>query len=260
MIKALFFDIDGTLVSFKTHRIPVSTVEALLAAKARGTKIFISTGRAFPLINNIDTIVPLVDGYITTNGAHSFTHDGFEQFTPINSHDATVVTEYLLKTGTACMVVGRNDIIFPNLNRQLERQFEEMFDLHFQWSDKPLDELTRQGILQFTPIIDDAEEARLMAGLEHCTSSRWCPYFADITACGVNKGNGMLAICKHIGIDSSETMAFGDGGNDLPIIKQAGIGVAMGNANEAIKPHADYVTTSVDDDGIARALAHFGVI
>ena len=46
----------------------------------------------------------------------------------------------------------------------------------------------------------------------------------------------------------------------LPIIKQAGIGVAMGNANEAIKPHADYVTTSVDDDGIARALAHLGVI
>lgn len=56
MIKALFFDIDGTLVSFKTHQIPESTVEALTLAKEKGIKVFISTGRPFPLINNLDAI------------------------------------------------------------------------------------------------------------------------------------------------------------------------------------------------------------
>ena len=55
-------------------------------------------------------------------------------------------------------------------------------------------------------------------------------------------------------------MAFGDGGNDISIIRQAGIGVAMGNAGDDVKAVADYVTTSVDDDGIANALKHFGVI
>ncbi len=260
MVKALFFDIDGTLVSFDTHRIPASAIEALKAAKARGVKIFISTGRAYPLINNIDAIKPLIDGYITTNGAHSFMLDGFEQSTPIDSTDAAIIADYLRTTGTACMVVGRNDIVFHNLNDKLERQFGEMLDLHFQWSDMPLDEVVRQGVLQFTPIIDETEEMRLVTHLQHCVSSRWCPYFADITARGVNKGNGLLAICNHTGIDRSETMAFGDGGNDLPIIEIAGIGVAMGNANESIKPHADYITTPVDDDGIARALAHFGII
>ena len=55
-------------------------------------------------------------------------------------------------------------------------------------------------------------------------------------------------------------MAFGDGGNDIEMLRYAGIGVAMGNADDAVKAAADYVTTSVDDDGIMNALKHFGLI
>ena len=68
-IKALFFDIDGTLVSFQTHRIPQSTVEALEKAKQNGVNIYISTGRPIILITNLGQIEHLIDGYITTNGA-----------------------------------------------------------------------------------------------------------------------------------------------------------------------------------------------
>ena len=55
-------------------------------------------------------------------------------------------------------------------------------------------------------------------------------------------------------------MAFGDGGNDIEMLRYAGTGVAMGNADDAVKAAADYVTTSVDDDGIMNALKHFGLI
>ena len=55
-------------------------------------------------------------------------------------------------------------------------------------------------------------------------------------------------------------MAFGDGGNDVPIIKEAGIGVAMGNAVDEVKQTADFVTRHIDEDGVAYALRHFGVI
>ena len=55
-------------------------------------------------------------------------------------------------------------------------------------------------------------------------------------------------------------MAFGDGGNDIEMLRHVGIGVAMGNAKDEVKACADYVTTSVDDDGIVNALRHFGVI
>ena len=55
-------------------------------------------------------------------------------------------------------------------------------------------------------------------------------------------------------------MAFGDGGNDIGMLRHAGIGIAMGNANDEVKAAADYVTASVDEDGIYKALKHFGVI
>ena len=55
-------------------------------------------------------------------------------------------------------------------------------------------------------------------------------------------------------------MAFGDGGNDIGMLRHAGIGVAMGNANDDVKNAADYITTSVDENGIAHALKHFGII
>ena len=65
---------------------------------------------------------------------------------------------------------------------------------------------------------------------------------------------------SQFGIRLEETMAIGDGGNDIGMIRHAAIGVAMGNATDAVKQHADYVTSSVDEDGIANALKHFSII
>ena len=65
---------------------------------------------------------------------------------------------------------------------------------------------------------------------------------------------------KHLGIGLEECIAFGDGGNDMTILQTAGVGVAMGNAYEGVKAVADYVTTSVDEDGIRNAFIHFGII
>lgn len=67
-------------------------------------------------------------------------------------------------------------------------------------------------------------------------------------------------MADYLGLNIDETMAFGDGGNDISIIKKAGIGVAMGNAGDNLKEVADYITTSVDEDGVKNALVHFGVI
>ena len=71
MVKAIFFDIDGTLVSFETHKIPASTQEALKALRDKGIKIFIATGRPQCLINNLGDLE--FDGYITVNGSYCFT-------------------------------------------------------------------------------------------------------------------------------------------------------------------------------------------
>ena len=199
---ALFFDIDGTLVSFKTHEIPQSTIQALTQAKANGSRVYIATGRPPLIITNLGAIEPLIDGYITTNGA-------------------------LCYVGTEA---------------------------------SPLDEVLQQDILQLTPFFPTDYEPELMARMPQCVSGRWHPEFTDITANGADKGKGILAMARHEGFDVSRTIAFGDGGNDTSMIIQAGIGVAMGNAIEELKQQADYITTSVDDNGILNALRHLHVI
>ena len=103
-------------------------------------------------------------------------------------------------------------------------------------------------------------ERELMARIPSCTSGRWHPAFTDITAQGADKGEGMLIMAKHFGLDPQYTMAFGDGGNDASMIRTAGIGVAMGNALDSLKKEAAFTTTSVDDDGILNALRHFGLL
>ena len=96
--------------------------------------------------------------------------------------------------------------------------------------------------------------------LTHCEPMRWYPLFADIIARGNSKSTGIDKVLAYFDIDLKDTMAFGDGGNDIPMLKHVTTGIAMGNAEPHVKAVADYVTTSVDEDGIANALKHFGLI
>ena len=99
-----------------------------------------------------------------------------------------------------------------------------------------------------------------MSVLPNCEATRWNPLFADVVPKGSSKAIGIDKIIEHYGFSLDETMAFGDGGNDMEMLKHVGIGVAMGNAGDEVKDVADYVTDSVDDDGVWNALVHFGVI
>ena len=122
------------------------------------------------------------------------------------------------------------------------------------------EEAAKKEIIQLTPFITEKEEQEVMPFIPNCEVGRWYPAFADITAKGVTKQVGIDEIIKYFNIRLEETMAFGDGGNDISMLKHAGIGVAMGQAKEEVKAAADYVTTSVDEDGISQAMEHFGII
>ena len=83
---------------------------------------------------------------------------------------------------------------------------------------------------------------------------------ADINMRGNNKQHGIDLVAAHYGIALRDTVAFGDGGNDISMLRHAGTGVAMGNASDAVKQSADYVTDDIDNDGIAKALKHLGLL
>ena len=96
--------------------------------------------------------------------------------------------------------------------------------------------------------------------LDECSITSWNETGIDIISKHGGKAKGLAKFMERYGLRPGETMAFGDGENDIDMIRFAGIGVAMGNAIKNLKSAADYITTDIDDDGIANALQHFGLI
>ena len=79
----------------------------------------------------------------------------------------------------------------------------------------------------------------------------------ELNAKGVDKAEGLFSLGRRLGIAPEQIMACGDSGNDLPMLRRAGVGVAMGNASPAVKAAARFVTDTNDNDGVARALERF---
>lgn len=261
MVKALFFDIDGTLVSFKTHQIPDSTVDAIAKAKERGVGIYISTGRPLPIITNLGSIEKYIDGYITTNGALCMVDGNIVSCEAIPPDDVSFMLDDAARNDYACIVVGERRLCVFNDKPVFNQIFVN--DLAVENIDEtlPVESVVgNERILQLTPFIDADYEASVMDVMKNCVSGRWHPAFTDITSRKADKGIGLEKMAAYLDLDISCTMAFGDGGNDVSILRRAGIGVAMGNAVDAVKCSADYTTTSVDDDGVRNALLHYGVI
>ena len=257
---ALFFDIDGTLVSFKTHEIPASTIYALTQAKANGHKVFISTGRPPLIITNLGAIEHLIDGYVTINGALCFVGNEIVRCKDIPKEAVMTVVEDAQEKDYGLIVVGEKDVAVLDPHGEVDRIFRGEIAVENFDKARPLDVVLQQRILQLTPFFPEEYESDFMERIPSCTSGRWHPAFTDITAKGADKGEGLLALAAHLGLNPQYTMAFGDGGNDISMIRTAGIGVAMGNALESLKREADYTTTSVDHDGVLCALQKYGLI
>ena len=117
-----------------------------------------------------------------------------------------------------------------------------------------------QDVYQMTAFFTEDAEQELKARFPELEFNRWFPTFADVTCKGVDKAKGIEVMANHFGIDLADTIAFGDGGNDIPMLRKAGIGVAMGNASTKVKANADLITSDVDADGIHEALKALKII
>jgi HAD-superfamily hydrolase, subfamily IIB len=258
MIKAIFFDIDGTLVSFKTHRIPDSTKKSIEKIRNKGIKVFIATGRHFSVINNLDNTE--FDGYITLNGCYCLQGTDNVIFKKsIDRSDIHNFIDYLQqRKDFPCLFVEEHTLSVNYIDHEMKYLMnllkQDMMPVN------TLDYYRDQELFQLTAFFKNSQEDEIMSLLPNCSAMRWYPTFADVIAKGVDKGIGIDQFCRYYGFSTEEVMAFGDGGNDIEMLRHAGIGIAMGNANDDVKQAADYVTDSVDNDGILKALQHFGLI
>lgn len=257
-IKAVFFDVDGTLFSFKTKSIPESTRKAIKNLRDKGIKVIVATGRSVNDLNHIKHIE--FDGFLTFNGGHGTTVDGQVMFRKvINPNDIRNLIDYSERSDVSFSLMYEDSVRISHKSPKVLELYR-----HVDIPVPPLyskEDVDIENVLQVNVFIDPGNEETFMREImPNSLSSRWTPLFADVNPAGISKQGGVEYFCKYFNIDISETMAFGDGGNDISMLKSVKIGVAMGNAGDNVKEIADYITADVDDHGIEKALIHFGLI
>ena len=244
------------MVSFKTHRVPDSTKRAIAILRAKGIRVFIASGRQLLAINNLEDLQ--FDGYVTLNGGYCIGEKVIYKHS-MPSEDMVSLVRYMEEQESfPCIFVHENTFYINYTN---ERTNEIFRLLNFpQPPVLPLREAAEGEVFQLVAFFTKEQEKAIMAAIPHCEATRWNPLFSDVIPKGSSKQVGVDKMLDYFGISLEESMAFGDGGNDVLMLKHVGIGVAMGNAEDEVKLAADYVTDSVDEDGIEKALRHFGVI
>ena len=255
MIKAAFFDIDGTLLSFKTHRIPESTQRVLDTFHERGIKCVISTGR--PMYQMPDWLLHGWDAYITLSGQYCYDEGGVYRSCPIDPADVQVIYDQVMagRFDSLCMQ-GKNSFV----NRLSARVQSVADKAGIVYHEEPFEHVFDAPAYQFCAFVDPGEEHIVTDATSHVTTTRWCDLFCDIIPADGGKKLGVRATLERLGVAPDEAIAFGDGENDLSMFDAVGTSVSMGNAQESVKAAATYVTTDVDDDGIWNAAKRFGLV
>lgn len=257
MIRAIFFDVDGTLLSHITRRIPHDTEQILMRLKEHGIKIFMSTGRhpaellKLP-VNNIK-----FDGYITLNGQLCLDDMGHIVFgTPFNKEITDKLVAFFECKKHPLALIEAERIYINFIDDTVCRAQESV--------STPVPEIAsyENGLIyQATTFLKRQEEPLLEVYLPPgCKFARWSDVGVDIISAEGGKAKGIEYFCHLYGIRQDEVMAFGDAENDMDMLKFAQIGVAMGNAHDCVKEIADYVTSDVDQGGIKNAIEHFQIV
>lgn len=260
MIRAAFFDIDGTLVSLRTHDIPASAVRALEEMHAAGVLLFLATGRStadLPRpIREIDARVPF-DGFLTFNGQYCYDAAG-EVFrdAPIDPSDVGRIVD-LAADGVIDIAVMQRSRMFVSRHTPRVVAAEAAVDNVTPVGDLAL--AFSEPTYQFCAYIGPGEEHLFMDVCEHVEHTRWCDLFCDVIPAGGGKPAGIAATLERWGLAPEECVAFGDGGNDVPMFGCVGTSVAMGNAGDDVKAAATMVAPDIDDDGLLAACRELGI-
>ncbi|WP_455683211.1 Cof-type HAD-IIB family hydrolase [Thomasclavelia sp.] len=259
MIKGIFFDVDGTLISRKRSYISDSVLMALNRLREQGVKLFIATGRHYIELEKLGINKQFTfDGYLTLNGGYCFNHEEAIYSNPIDKDDVAKIVEYIINHDLACSFVETDDLYVNKIDDLvIDAQ------IFLNTSLPPVKDITKaldNNVYQIDPFVTLDEIKNIMKLTKCCKYTQWYETGYDIIPKAGGKHEGIKAMLDYYKFDKSEIMAFGDGHNDIEMLMFAGIGVCMENGHEETKNVSDFITKSVDEDGIVTALDHFSLI
>lgn len=265
--RAIALDLDGTLTNHEKVVTP-KTREALLQASAKGAVIILASGRPTYGIEPVAECLELnkQGGYILSyNGGNIVNAKTgeklFSQFLPDE-----VIPElyaYAEENGHALLGYAGNEIIteMPDdqyvkeesrINKMNIRKVENLFEALEPHPTKLLMTGDPSDMLK-------AEEELVEKLGDRMDIFRSAPFFLELVPKGIDKAKSLSRLLTKINLTPADMIAFGDGYNDLSMLKLAGMGVAMENAAPEVRAEADYVTLSNEEDGVAAALEHFNM-
>ncbi|MDQ6597382.1 HAD family phosphatase [Bacillus salipaludis] len=235
-IKLIALDMDGTLLNDKGE-VSVGNREAIKEAQAKGIYVVLSTGRSLRTCREHADSLELTSFLVTVNGSEVW------------DEKRELVERNLMKA----------DLIqwMWELSKQHNTKFWAISTERNWFNDMPED-LHSFEWLKFGFDIDDDEireiiNKELQSKGEFELSNSTLKNI-EVNPLGINKAKGLKMVCERLGIDMENVMACGDSLNDIAMIKEAGLGVAMGNAQEIVKDTAEWVTAANNEDGVAKAI------
>lgn len=256
MIKTIFFDVDGTLVSHQTDSVPESTRKALALLRENGIKLVLATGRDMSQLKKLPVKDIKFDGYLTMNGQLCLDENGKELFgNPIDKKDTEKMIELIETKTVPITTIGKEG---PYINFVTDQVVAAQKAVSSKVA--PIGQYHGEKVYQFIAYGNRDELKKLIDDLPNCKLSWWNEYAVDIISRDGGKLAGVKKYLELQGQTLENAMAFGDGENDLEMLEAVKIGVAMGNGEDQVKQIADYVTTSVDKDGIYNACKHSKLI
>ncbi|MCI8452997.1 MAG: HAD family phosphatase [Lachnospiraceae bacterium] len=260
--KALFFDVDGTLLINMSREIPKSAVEAIQKAREAGHLVFINSGRARCLLHEVEDSLP-VDGYLCGCGTYVEIAGHVALHHVIAEHRRLELQRDILIFGLDGILEGPKGCCtqkgVSNMG-EIERVKEAVYRngalFSADWTEKavPFD--------KFCVLADegsDIEGFLEMLNPDIAAIDRGHGLYECVPA-GFDKATAMQFVLDYFKIPREESYAFGDSTNDLAMIRYAGNAVIMGQHDKALEPYASFVTKDVEDGGIAYALEKLHLI
>lgn len=262
MRKALFFDIDGTILSDITGTIPDSAADALKKTVEMGNLTFINTGRTICSIPCELKGIPF-SGYLCGCGTYIMAGDEILFSKSIPHERGREIIDVLYKYHAVPLAEGTQDCYFPkrmtrfDVLERTRRYYQPMglgietyiendnfdYDKFIFFYDEQTDlEAIKKNLMQDMELIDRQNG------------------FYEVVPKGFSKASAIAFILEHFGIDLENAYVFGDSSNDLPMFQYVPHAVAMGAHASVLEPYAEFVTKTVEQDGIAYAMKHYRLI
>lgn len=273
--KLIFLDIDGTLTEGGSNTPPASARKAVKEAREKGHLVYICTGRNYAMLR------PLLeygfDGVVGSAGGYILCGDQVIYDCPMTRKQQDLALAVLRKNGVFCTVEGRDGSYTDEGFKKFlaEKAGKEGNSELLRWREhieeslniRPMEEYDGEPLYKIVLMCENNEqlrEPRNMLGEEF----HFC--IQDVDEQGIingelinrkfDKGRGILRVCRHLGMDVKDTIAFGDSMNDVEMIETAGLGICMENGSETLKKLADEVCPAVTEDGLAKAFGRHGLI